>query len=210
MGLEPGDHLWYYETDDLTSTAASIPRQAWFPGSANETDYQGHGKEIFHYVFHSDDEIRMGQPQMRSGDGSFAWLNNNPGNLTGHPGGPDYGQYWDKFSWHNFLIFPSFQTGYDAIASFLQNPGNGYLDLNLVQAFQRYAPSGDGGNDPVAYATDVATAAAVPTSTLIGELTPEQMVAVQDKITQIEGSREGTIYSGVDQLPAAVQTAYYE
>lgn len=182
MSVELGDHVWYW--DGNISFALDIPRAEWFPGSTGPTDYLGHGKEIFHYVFHAD-EIARGRPQMRNFEGSFAWLNNNPGNLTGVNGGPDFGQYPGKFSWHHFLIFPTWEAGLDAIAAFLRRPP--YVSLSILDAFKRYAPVSD-GNDPVAYATAVAAAAGVSMSTIVGDLEDDQMWQMQKKIAQVEGA----------------------
>lgn len=186
--LHPGDHVWYY--DGKISRAMDIPRQEWFPGSTSSTDYHGHGMEIFNFVIHADGVIFRGQPHMRSGRGSFAWLNNNPGNMTGVVGGHDYGQYRDKFNWHSFLIFPTADIGFAAIGTLLT--GSGYRDLNITQAFERYAPASD-GNDPVRYAQDVANAAGVPTATLVRDLNPDQLLLMQQKIREIEGVRDGDV-----------------
>ncbi len=188
MSLEPGDHVWYWNGNVSTNT--SVPRSDWFPGSnpGDPNDYQGHGVEIFNYVVHAD-EIRRGQPHLRSGAGSFAWLNNNPGNITGVPGGPDFGQYPGKFNWHNFLIFPSSDDGLAAIAKLLRGPG--YANLSILDAFTKYAPSSDGGNNPALYASSVAEALGVPDSTLMSDLDDDQMTVMQSKIQDIEGTVPG-------------------
>jgi hypothetical protein len=217
-GLMPGDHVWYY--DGQVSTDLGIPRATWFPGSTGPTDYLGHGDEIFNFVIHAGGEIRRGRPHMRRREGTFAWLNNNPGNLTGVSGGMDLGQYRDKFNWHHFLIFPSFEAGYDAIAAFLRRggypakttgvrrwPAGRYRDLGITEAFHRYAPEED-GNDPEGYGASVAAAAGVSTTTLIGDLDDQQMRHMQDKIVQIEGSVPGVILTRDSaELPAAVRDA---
>jgi hypothetical protein len=201
MALEPGDNVWYF--DGMTSQTKGIPQADWFPGFTGPTDYQGHGEEIFEFVVY-DDQIVRGQPHMRNHAGSYSWLDNNPGNLTGQPGGPDFGQYPGKFNWHNFLIFPDWDTGRAAIAQLLRGPG--YVNLSLVDAFKKYAPAGDGGNDPVQYATDVASALGVDTTTTIGDLDDDQMSVVQDKIQQIEGAIPGDSFDlDSTELPQAIQ-----
>jgi hypothetical protein len=110
----------------------------------------------------------------------------------GVPGGPDLGQFPDKFNWHHFLIFPSWDIGFDAIAKFLRGPR--YVDLSITDAFKRYAPASD-GNDPVRYAQDVAEAAGVSESTTIGELDDDQMLVMQNKIMQIEGVIPGDTFA---------------
>src|SRR5690606_15970984 len=204
--LIPGDHVWYF--DGRISMAQEIPRSTWFPGSKGPTDYQGHGKEIFQFVVHSDGTIFRGRPHMRGFPGTYAWLNNNPGNITGRPGGPDYGQYPGKFNWHNFLIFPTRETGYRAIATFLRTascPKRGpYRDLSIRDAFECYAPASD-GNNPVKYAQAVAEAAGVPTSTPVGHLDDVQMRLMQDKIAEVEGAVPGDVLTaGSPELPQEI------
>ena len=84
MSLELGDHVWYWQGN--MSLANNIPRTEWFPDSNpnDPTDYLGHGKEIFNFVIHAE-EIDRGQPHMKNGEGSYSWINNNPGNLNGSP-----------------------------------------------------------------------------------------------------------------------------
>lgn len=188
MALEPGDHVWYW--NGMISQEKDIPQAEWFPGFHGPTDYLGQGPNIYNFVLY-DDQIGRGQPHMNNFPGTYAWLDNNPGNITGQLGGPDYGQYPGKFNWHNFLIFPTWEAGYDAIAQLLRGPG--YINLSILGAFQRYAPASD-HNDPVRYANDVAGALGVPTSTLISELDDDQMAAMQDKITDIEGAVAGDLY----------------
>jgi hypothetical protein len=185
MALEPGDHVWYWNGN--ISQAMNIPQSSWFPGFQGPIDYLGHGEEIYNFVIY-DDQIVRGQPHMNNHPGTYSWLDNNPGNITGVAGGPDYGQYPGKFNWHNFLIFPTWDIGFSAIAQLLRGPA--YVNRSILDAFQHYAPASD-GNDPVRYAQDVADALGLPTSTTIGELDDDQMVVMQNKITEIEGAVAG-------------------
>jgi hypothetical protein len=199
MTLELGDHVWYWNGN--ISLDKNIPRAQWFPGS-NPSDpnvYQGHGTEIYQYVIHAD-EIARGRPQMRNYEGSFAWLDNNPGNITGLPGGPDFGQYPGKFNWHNFLIFSSWADGYNAIGKLLRTPS--YVNLSILDAFKKYAPESD-GNNPVANA--VAAALGIDISTRLGDLDDTQMLVMQDKIQEIEGAIPGTSLAwDSDEIPVAI------
>jgi hypothetical protein len=217
MVLESGDHIWYYDgqgnenaiSGEQTSTDLNIPRLQWFPNANpnDKNDYSGNGKHIFNFVLY-DTEIRWGQPHLRNGLGSFAWLNNNPGNLTGVAGGPDFGQFPNKFNWHQFLIFPDHNTGFAAIALFLrQGP---YPNLSILDAFRKYAPASD-GNSPDQYAADVAAAAGITTSTFVRDLNDDQMLFMQNKIEQIEGSIEGISrpYNAPD-IPPAIQALISE
>jgi hypothetical protein len=201
MALELGDHVWYW--DHRISTDQNIPRAQWFPGSNphDPNDYQGHGIEIFNFVIHAD-EIARGRPHLRNHEGSFAWLNNNPGNITGYPGGPDFGQYPGKFNWHNFLVFPTWGDGYNAIGKLLQT--NAYVSLSILDAFRRYAPESD-GNNPVAYANAVADALGVAVSTTMGQLDDDQMTVMKNKIQEIEGAVPGASLSwDSDEIPAEI------
>ncbi|KJS55410.1 hypothetical protein [Streptomyces rubellomurinus] len=210
MALESGDHIWYYDgqgnefaiSGEQTSTDLNIPRLQWFSGADpnDPNDYRNNGIHIFNFVIY-DSEIRRGQPHLRTGAGSHAWLNNNPGNLTGVPGGPDFGQFPNKFNWHHFLIFPDHDTGFAAIASFLgQGP---YPTLSILEAFRKYAPASD-GNTPDQYAADVAASAQVSTDTLVGDLTSDQMQAMQSKIEAIEGTIPGTTLQA-SEAPQVIQ-----
>jgi hypothetical protein len=217
MALQSGDHIWYYDgqgnqfavAGEQTSTDLNIPRLQWFP-TANPNDpndYKDNGIHIYNFVLY-DTELRRGQPHLRNKPGSFAWLNNNPGNLTGRAGGPDFGQFANKFNWHNFLIFPDHDKGFAAIAAFLkQGP---YPNLSILEAFRRYAPASD-GNTPDQYAADVAAAAGVTIDTFVRDLNDDQMLQMQNKIEMIEGSIPGTTlaYNSPD-IPPAIQALISE
>ncbi|MET9327334.1 hypothetical protein [Tsukamurella sp. NPDC003166] len=210
MALESGDHIWYYDgqgndravSGEQTSTEANIPRLDWFPTADPNvaTSYCDNGWHIYQFVVY-DEELRRGQPQMRSGAGTFAWLNNNPGNLTRD--GRSYGQFEGKANWHNFMIFPDYDTGFAAIRQWLGN--NGYLPRTITQAFTKYAPGGDGQNSPEKYAQDVADAAGVGTDTLLSDLTDDQWALFLNAIEKVEGSVEGTSFAYNDpELPPAI------
>lgn len=200
MSLELGDHLWYW--NGRISWDLDIPCAQWFPGSTGPTDYLGHGKEIYNYVFHAD-EITRGRPHMRGLEGSYAWLNNNPGNLTGDVDGPDLGQYSGKFNWHHSLIFPSWEIGFQAIALFLRRPP--YLDLSLLDVFRRYIPAAE-GNDAVSYALEVAAATGRPISARVCDLGDDGMWYLQAKIIQVDRAVAGDIF-GYDSpdLPVEIR-----
>ncbi len=198
--LQPGDHVWYW--NGLYSQTKDIPRSTWFPGSTGESDYLGHGREIYNFVVHADGEIRRGQPHLKGGLGTHAWINNNPGNIMASSA--DFGQYPGKVNWHSFMIFPTEDLGFAAIARLLR--GSGYRDLTIGRALAKYAPSGDGGNDPVAYGAAVAQAAGVSNNTLIRELTDDQMLHVQNKIRQVEGWVAGdTLTVDSPELPTEIR-----
>jgi hypothetical protein len=224
MALEPGDHIWYYDGQgndqaiqgEQTSTDQDIPRLTWFPNADphNKIDYSGNGPHIYNYVVYPDRTLLRGQPQMKTSPGgqftgSFAWLDSNPGNLTGVAGGPDFGQFAGKFNWHSFLVFPDHDTGFAAIAAFLkQDP---YPGLSILNAFKRYAPSSDPGNNPTTYANAVvdainANGGSVTSDTLLQDLSDDQMLEMQKEIEHIEGTVPGdTVSVSDDSVPQVIK-----
>ncbi|SEQ94235.1 hypothetical protein SAMN05216188_106300 [Lentzea xinjiangensis] len=201
MALDDGDALWYWNGN--VSRTKNIPQAEWF-GTSAPHDYDDHGWEISNFVVYAG-EVAEGQPHMKGGKGSFSWLNNNPGNITA--GGPAYGAFPGKVNWHNFLIFPSWDLGYDAIRQLLRGPG--YAHLSILAAFQRYAPASD-GNDPVRYANKVAAAVGRDVHTIVGDLTDDEMVEMQNAITDMEGAVAGWTYLRDDPaLPQAVRDAIW-
>ncbi|TFV61564.1 hypothetical protein E4P42_01335 [Mycobacterium sp. PS03-16] len=225
-GLVPGDHVWFWNGN--ISKAQDIPRFDWFDGlngirlnPHDPTDYGGHGKEIHNFVVHANGMIRRGQPHMMGFAGTFAWLDNNPGNITGVHNGTNWGQYPNKFNWHSFLVFPTEEAGRDAIRRVLleggypaktkgakQWPAGRYRDLGITEAFHRWAPAGDGNNKPDIYGAKAAQAAGVSEATAIGTLSPEQMSAVQDAVKDMEGWVPGDEWHRDDpRVPAQVRAA---
>ena len=203
--LGPGDHVWYYA--GRMSTALDIPRLEWFPTADpnSATDYQNRGREIFNFVIHANGEIRRGRPHMLGHEGTFAWLDNNPGNITGVPGGAAYGAYPNKFNWHHFLIFPSYDAGLAAIVPYLRS--SRYNDMSIEAAFRAYAPKGDGANRPEVYAARVAQAAGVTVDTALQSLNDEQMLLVRDAIVKMEGTVAGVALSpDSPELPEEIRS----
>jgi len=132
-------------------------------------------------------------------EGSFAWLNNNPENITGFP-----------------MVRISASIRANSIAQFsdlsdvgrriqryrplLKTPS--YVNLSILGAFQRYAPASD-GNDPVTYANDVAGGFGVPVSTSGRPLRRTDDGLCRTKIQQIEGAVSGaSLACGLKRLPA--------
>ena len=119
----------------------------------------------------------------------------------------NYGAYPGKTNWHNFLIFPTWEAGYDAIRQLLR--GGSYARLSILAAFQRYAPASD-GNDPVRYANQVAQAIGHPVSAIVGDLGDDEMIALQNAVTEMEGVVAGWSYARDDSaLPSAVYEAIW-
>jgi hypothetical protein len=211
--FEPGDHVWYYAHPDpevpRITADFDVPRDLWFPGSTGTTDYKGHGMEICEYVIY-ETAVKEGRPHMRGKPGSQAWINNNPGNLTGSK--VDIGQYRGKVNWHGFLIFPTYQAGYDAIPKWLE--AYGYYSKGILDAMESYAPAAD-GNDPVGYANGIVSAlkgettadgAAITLGTTLEKLSEAQMRKVQDAIVKAEGTIEGVTHTRDDvNLPVEIR-----
>ncbi len=204
--FEPGDHVWYYAHPDpdvpRVTADLDVPRDLWFPGSTGKTDYQGHGMEISEYVIYAN-EIKEGKPHMKGKPGTPAWINNNPGNLSGNKA--DVGQLKGKVNWHYFLIFPTYQAGYDAIPKWLE--AYGYMPKGILATMRAYAPESD-GNDPDRYAGEIVTALAgertadgntITLDTRLEQLSGTQMVKVQDAIVRAEGTIPGTTHSREDE-----------
>jgi hypothetical protein len=205
--FEPGDHVWYYEHPDpdipRITADLDVPRDLWFPGSTGPTDYQGHGMEIREFVIY-ENEVKEGRPHMKGKPGTPAWINNNPGNLSGSKA--DVGQYKGKVNWHYFLIFPTYEAGYDAIPKWLK--AYGYYSKGILATMKAYAPAGDGSNDPVRYANGIVSALAGETTpdgapitldTTLEQLSDAQMRKVQDAIVLAEGTIRGTPHTRDDE-----------
>ncbi|MFE4823853.1 hypothetical protein ACFRFU_47370 [Streptomyces sp. NPDC056704] len=197
MALEDGDALWYW--DGRISRTRNIPQGEWFGTSAPQ-DYGGHGWEISNFVAFPD-EILEGKPHMRGGSGSYSWLDNNPGNIVASSA--TFGAYPGKVNWHNFMIFPTWEAGRDAIGQLMRTPS--YAGRSILDAFNRYAPASD-GNDPVRYANQVAAALGCDASTtIVGDLSDDDMVALENAVTDMEGVIAGWSYGRDDpSLPEAV------
>jgi hypothetical protein len=204
--FEPGDHVWYYAHPDpdvpRITADLDVPRDLWFPGSTGPTDYGGHGMEIREFVIY-ETEVREGWPHMKGKPGTTAWINNNPGNLSGSK--EDVGQYTGKANWHYFLIFPTYQAGYDAIPKWLK--AYGYYSKGILATMEAYAPVRD-GNDPGAYANGIVSAlkgektadgAAITLDTTLDKLSEAQMHKVQDAIVKAEGTIAGVTHTRDDE-----------
>jgi hypothetical protein len=207
--LEPGNHVWYWNGN--SSTAKSIPRDDWFAGhSGDPLDYQGNGGKIYNFVIYPD-HVKCGQPQMTNKTlfpGSFAWLNNNPGNLSGPTA--DIGQYAGKLNGSppktpGFLVFPTPDIGRAAIRPWLAHNGgsNPYIDRSIADAWLAYDK-----DDAPRYTKLITDALGVQASTILSSLTDAQWETLLATIKQAEGTLLGWTYSRGDRrLPAAIRNA---
>lgn len=154
------------------------------------------------------DHVRRGQPQMKGLRGSFAWLNNNPGNLTA--GGPSFGEYPGKVNstegLPSFMVFPTVEEGRRTIPRFLRNPHGAYIHRSLGEAMKKYCPPS--GGDPIRYAREIVDAfkGEITLSTAISELTDEQIEKMARVIETVEGSIPGEELKPDDpSIPASVR-----
>jgi hypothetical protein len=93
--------------------------------------------------------------------GTLAYKNNNPGNLifVGQAGAvPGAG---------GFAAFPTYDAGYQALLRQIQLYGNQGLTIDQMMA--KYAPAGQGNNNPTAYANTIASALGVSTDTTVAD-----------------------------------------
>src|SRR5262249_32735803 len=114
------------------------------------------------YIIYAN-EVRRG--------GVYAWINNNPGNITKGKWSEEHGALPGKSN-GGFAIFPDETTGFYAIIAFIER----FPDDTIYKLMTRYAPPDDGknpmlkGNDPDAYARMIAKKLGVPTTTQIKDL----------------------------------------
>lgn len=85
----------------------------------------------------------------------FGYRNNNPGNIRPNPSFTWQGQVgiYDSGVSGEFLIFDTMENGVRAVARLCGNYPKLFGVKTLREFFHRYAPSGDGPNDPAGYAT---------------------------------------------------------
>ena len=130
-----------------------------------------------------------GTKYMKKG-GTFAWRNNNPGNV----GIPSDG--WDlKFgrlakaknsvSGYNFGVYPSEAHGTAAKEHLLFGKDK-YKNSKLLEAMQSYAPKDKYGTDPLRYFNHLKEAG-VPTNKYLKDFTPAERSLLIQKIAKEEG-----------------------
>lgn len=177
-----------------------VPAQSEQPAPAPATTVADPGLEVFaggkRYIIF-EDEVRS--------DGTISWRARNPGNIRS---GDKYGAYPGKKantkSAGSFAVFPDEQTGFEAIKAVLK----GYGNVTVAKAMSKYAPAGDGDNDPDRYARSVAKDMGVSVDTNVQDLDDAQMETFAEAIKKVEGWKEGTTYSLDDpKLPVEVQKA---
>lgn len=109
-------------------------------------------------------------PSAKYPNGTLAYQNNNPGNLiyVGQAGavqGPPM-----TGTPYYYASFPSYQDGYNALLNQINTYGS--QGLTITQMMAKYAPATDAngnptGNDPVAYANQIASSLGVSPDTTV-------------------------------------------
>lgn len=141
------------------------------------------------------DEVRQG--------GSCAWIGRNPGNIRfGDKYGAIAGKQHKCGSSGMFAIFPDEATGMAAIPKVLKDFGH----VTVKQAMGRYAPKGDGSNDPEAYARSVARKMKVTVDTYVDTLSDAQLETFAEAIKTVEGWIVGNAFTKKDpKLPEDIR-----
>ena len=152
----------------------------------------------------TDVEYTDGTRDRIVGDRNFR--NNNPGNM-------EYGDLAKKYGAvgtdGRFAVFPDYETGRRAKEALLFESGV-YDGKTIISAIEKYAPLGDGNNNPEKYAKNVAAALGVSVNTPLSSLSPEQRSAMMTAMEKEEGSGSGlSTYSttplGADGSPVPLQ-----
>ncbi|TIU48985.1 MAG: hypothetical protein E5W19_15305 [Mesorhizobium sp.] len=125
--------------------------------------------------------------------GTFAWRNNNPGNI-------EAGRYTASQPGYlpgggRFAAFDTLEHGRAARENLLFN-SPGYKNKTLEQAIAKYAPPFE--NNTKSYTDQLAAAAGVSKNTIMSTMTEQQRRALMMKQESVEGFRSGreTLISG--------------
>jgi len=125
-----------------------------------------------------------GSTMIRSG-GSVSWRQQNPGNIK-------KGKFADEWAIGDgpvFAIFPSEAVGLQVIVKLLS--GKNYRDLTLLEAMERYAPSGD-DNHPLEYAKFLSTKTGIDLNATLRDIEIDKLFQLARSIKTFEGWKEGT------------------
>lgn len=131
--------------------------------------------------------IKKDGTKIKRTGGSVSWRNNNPGNIIN-----------SNFAFSNgavgtagrFAVFPNEDTGLNATIKLLRSKN--YTNLELSKVYDRWAPEGDGNNNPSAYANYVSKHSGVHLNKKISELSDDEIMRVARAMQQFEGWSIGT------------------
>jgi hypothetical protein len=160
-----------------------------FPENASFTRAQMVGDNVCYYGSDNQATCKLSD---RPGPGraSRAWLNNNPGNIIYGSFARDNGAIASD---GRFAIFPSPGTGLAAQRRLLLTEQ--YQNLTLAGALRRYAPPKD-NNDTNAYINYVSRETGISRTTLLKDLTNEQLDSLINAMIAFEGWYPGGISVG--------------
>jgi hypothetical protein len=157
----------------FTDSSGGDQKKSPMSSSQSQVMETSRGKEISY----PNGETRIG--------GSRSWRNNNPGNL-------EYGNFAKSHGAigtdGRFAVFPDKQTGDEARMALLRGKYGNHSIEGMVAA---YAPPHE--NDTGRYASVISSAADVPSSTRISELSDGQFAKMVNKMAQHEGWKEGIV-----------------
>lgn len=155
--------------------------------------------EAFHYVnilsFNRESITLQGSDGLayRRSGGTLAWRNLNPGNLK-------YGNFARSHGalgkgWGGHAVFPTFEAGNHAMEMLLFGGTTVYVNMSILNAIRRYAPSNDprARNYPDQYARYVAQRTGVSVNTILGHLGPAHRQRMLEAMRTFEGFKEGRI-----------------
>jgi hypothetical protein len=133
--------------------------------------------------------------------GSPAWRNNNPGNIRVGDFADDHGAIGSD---GGFAVFPTPETGRQALTSLLQSPS--YQSQTVGDAISTYAPPSENATD--AYISNVTDQTGLSPDTPMSSLSSDQLDSLSQAIQRQEGSIPGDTYNVADpDLPDAVKSA---
>jgi hypothetical protein len=145
------------------------------------------------FVIYDDGVVNVG--------GSPAWRNNNPGNIRAGDFADQHGAIGTD---GGFAVFPTPETGQQALGSLLQSPT--YQSQTVGDAISSYAPPSE--NDTQAYIDNVSGETGLSPDTPMSSLTSDQLDSLSHAIQRQEGSIPGDTYAVDDpDLPDAVKDA---
>lgn len=175
---EPSPKLVNPKDDPSPEIPISAPSESLNSNSLVLSVESGKGYVIY---------IKKDGTKIKRSGGSPAWRNNNPGNIIK-----------SKFAAENgavgiagrFAVFPNEETGLQATIKLLR--GKNYINLSLRQVYQKWAPAGDGNNNPDRYANTVSKLSGIPLNKRINELNDDEMMRVARAMQKVEGWTPGT------------------
>lgn len=167
-------------TSDNQTVSVTTNNTSNIIASANASNFSGaekSGNDTI-YILKNGDKVK------RSG-GTVAWRNNNPGNIIKSDFAMKNGAIGSSGRW---AVFPDEQTGLTAITKLLKT--DGYINLSISKAINKWAPVGD-GNNPDAYAKHVSEMTGLNVNDVIKNLSDADLINIARAIQKVEGWKPG-------------------